>query len=128
MGKFSRLYVKYIIKTPVVFNLFLLTGVLLFLYFSLNLKLDVIQNTDADIENNRVTVEGKYTAQSDMLYLYNDRNEKVYKYRIEQIDYEKNQTVFVVNNSDGLSGKIQAEIVIGSQTLLERIFIRAGKG
>lgn len=128
MKKFSRLYVKYIVKTPVIFYLFLIIGIVLFLYFSLGLKLDVVQSVKANIEDNRFIVVGEYETQSDMIYLYNDRNEKIYKLKIQQIERIDGQTIFVINNSVGLSGDIQADIVTGSQTLFERIFIKAGKG
>lgn len=127
MKKFSRLYVKYIIKSPIVYYSFLLIGIVLFLYFSLNFKLDIVQSVNANIEDNSFTVEGEYKTSSDTIYLYRDRNEKIYRLKIDQIEYIDNKTIFIINNSIELSGEIHADIVIGSQTLFERIFIKAGK-
>ena len=119
----SKLYIN-----PVIYYMFLLTGVILFLYLSLNIKLNVVQNVKANIKDNRIIIEGEYYNKSDAIYLYNDRNEKIYKLTIEDSEYTDGRTVFIINNTTKLSGNIQADIVTGSQTLLERIFIRAGKG
>ena len=119
----SKLYIN-----PVIYYMFLLAGVMLFLYFSLSTKLDVVQNVKANIQDNRIIIEGNYDAKSDAIYLYNDRNEKIHKLTIEKSEYIDGQTIFIINNTTELSGDIQADIVTGSQTLLERIFIKAGKG
>ena len=108
--------------------MFLLTGVILFLYLSLNIKLDVVQNVKANIKDSKIIIEGKYNTKSDTIYLYNDRNEKIYKLTIVHSEYIDGQTVFIINNTTKLFGNIQADIVTSSQTLLERIFIRSGKG
>ncbi|MCX7748159.1 MAG: hypothetical protein N2645_14935 [Clostridia bacterium] len=119
----SKLYLN-----PVIYYMFLLAGVILFVYLSLNIKLDVVQNVKANIKDDRIIIEGEYNTKSDAIYLYNDRNEKIYKLTIEHLEYIDGQTVFIINNTTELFGDIQADIVTGSQTLLERIFIRAGKG
>ena len=128
MKKFSTLYVKYIIKAPIVFYMFLFSGVVLFLWFSLSLKLDVVQSVTADIKENRVAITGEYVVKSHMIYFYSDRNEKKDKLKIEQVELKDGQTLLIINNIIGLSGEVQADIIIDSQTLFERIFIRAGKG
>jgi hypothetical protein len=127
MKNFSRLYVKYVIKTPAIFYLFLLIGSVLFLYLSIGIKLDVVQSMKAYIEDNGVIVEEMYELESNTIYLYNDRDDKIYKSTVEQIKHVNGHTVFVISSSIGLSGEIQVDIVTGSQTLFERIFIKAGK-
>lgn len=127
MKSFSKLYVKYIIKTPVIFYLFLMMGIVLFLYFSISLKLDIIQSVKANVENNKLTVAGEYETQSDIIYLYSERNEEIHKLKIAKIEHINGKTIFFINNSVGLSGEIHADIVTGSQTLFSKIFIKAGK-
>lgn len=123
---FSQLYVKYIIKTPILFYAFLSFGILIFLYFCLTLKLDNVESAEAEIKNNYVIIDGEYTVCSNVIYLYYDRNEVIYKYFIGSQDNSDEQTIIEVNNNNNLSGKINVDIVVGKQTLFERIF-GAGK-
>lgn len=127
MSNFSRLYVKYLIKTPVIFFLFLFTGVALFLYLTLHVNLDVTESYEAFIVEDIVTIPGEHEVDSDTIYLYNDRNEVVYQTEIENAIIQDGNTVIDVENSYDLSGEIYVDIVVGEETLLERIFVKAGK-
>lgn len=124
----SRWYVKYIIKNQTVFYTFLVAGILLFLYLSLGLKLDVRQSVTAQVQGNQIIVSEHYETPSDVIYLYRNRGEKIHKLQINQIEYADRKTIFVIENSDDLSGDFQADVVTGSSSLLQRIFINAGKG
>ncbi len=46
----SKLYVKYIIKTPVIFYLFLIIGAVLFLYMTITLQVDYADGTKSLFE------------------------------------------------------------------------------
>lgn len=127
MKKFSRFYVKYLIKSSVIFYVFLAIGVALFLYLSLHIKLDVITTYDAQILENNVIINCDCESSSDVLYLYNDRNEDIYKLQIESITCNKDKTIFTINDSINLVGDVKAEVVTGKQTLLHKIFVKAGK-
>ena len=127
-SRFTRLYVRYIIKTPVVFYAFLAAGIALFLYLSLGLRLNTMRSVSVWVAENQVIYDGDCASRSDFLYLYNNRKEKIYKLRIVETVNACGQTVLTVENPEKLSGEMQADIVTGSQTLLERIFIKAGKG
>jgi len=99
----------------------------MFLYFSLNLRLDVVKSVEANIKNNRIIIDGEHKTYSDIIYIYSNRNEKIYRIKTEQIQYSYGKTIFFIDNISGFYGDIQADIVIGSQTLFERIFVRAGR-
>ena len=127
-SKFSNWYVKYIIKIPIIFYSFLILGMLLFVYLSFGLQLDVLQSVKAEITNNTVIIGSEYNSKSDTVYIYNDRNEKVYKFKIKSSQISNLKTVLIIDNDIGLYGEVNADIITGSQTLFERIFIKAGKG
>lgn len=120
---FSRLYVRYIIRRSTVFYLFLLTGIVVFLYLTISLDVDITQYVTISIEDNVITLSGDYELQSDVIYLYQDRNDQVYRVAIEQIRIEEGQVQLITSNVAHLSGDMSAEIVIGSQTLFERILM-----
>lgn len=128
--RFSRTYVKYIIKTPLVFYLFLAAGVMLFLYMTLSLKLDVMQTYDAAISGNTVTVSCEPHMVSDTVYLYSDKNEEIFKVKAEDIRTADGCIVFTVSSLalSELRGDVCVELVVGRQTLFTRIFVNAGKG
>lgn len=124
---FKRFYVDYIIKKPVIFYSFLGIGIGIFLYLSLNLKLDRIQSVNAEIVGQTIKLEGEYKIYSDSIYLYHDRNKRVYKLAITDWKIAEGCTVCMVEDTEQLSGGLMADIITGKQTLFERIFLRAGK-
>ena len=120
---FSKLYVRYLIKRSVAFYLFLLLGMISFLYLTLSLEVDMTQHVTVNIEENVITLHRNHDLQSEIIYLYQDRNEQVYRIKIEEIVAENDDLHLIVLNPDALSGIFSAEIVVGRQTLLERILI-----
>lgn len=127
-SKFTRWYVKYVIKTPLVFYSFLSGGIVLFLILSLGLKIDTMQSVEACVSGREVVLGGEHNLLSDELYLYRSRNDEVFRLRIESWEQTGGNTVCVVEDAGGLSGNMSADIVTGAGTLLERIFVRAGWG
>ena len=124
-SKFARWYVKYIIKTPLVFYLFC-PGNSFVLILSLSLKMDIMQTAKAHVSGREVVLDGEYDILSDELYLYRNRNEEVFRLLIEGWEKTGGGTVCTVEDGKSLSGNMNADIVTGSQTLLEKIF--AGMG
>lgn len=127
-SKCAAWYVKYVIKTPFVFYSFLFIGVVLFFALSMSVHLDIVQSTKAEIIEQKVVLDGEYELASDKLYLYNDKNDHIYKLEIISWEKEDGNTVCAVQNNMQLSGWMNADIITGSQTLLKRIFLRAGQG
>ena len=117
---------KYIIKTPLVFYLFLSGGILLFLILSLSLKMDIMQTARAHVSGREVVLDGEYDILLDELYLYRNRNEEVFRLLIEGWEKTGGGTVCTVEDGKSLSGNMNADIVTGSQTLLEKIFAGTG--
>ena len=125
-SKFSKFYVKHIIKKPFVFYGFLGFGIGLFLYLSLTVKLDVVQSVPAEVSGHQITLKGEHDLTTGVMYLYYDRNDRVYKLQAVRCTYEDGNTVCTVEDNQGLSGKMDADLVLGSETLLKRIFVKAG--
>lgn len=126
-SKFTQFHVKYVIKKPFVFYGFLGLGIGLFLYLSLTVKLDVVRSVPAEVSGHQVTLEGEHDLTTGVMYLYCDRNDQVYKLQAVCCSYEDGNTVCTVEENYGLSGKMDADLVLGSETLLRRIFVKAGR-
>lgn len=126
--KFAAWYVKYMVKSPFVFYSFLLAGIVLFVTLSTGVRLDIVQSVKAEVLEQRVILSGEYDLVSDKLYLYSDKNDHVYKLNVKSWEKDDGSTVCTVENDMNLRGWMNADVVIGSQTLLKRIFVRAGQG
>lgn len=125
--KFSALYVKYLIKKPIVFYSFLLLFVALFVCLTQSLKLDVFESAQAVISGDTVVLNVPLTGSQTEILVYQNRNEKVYTLTVVDMAVKENQTVVTVEDACGLSGPVTAEVVTGRETLFERIFMKAGR-
>ncbi|GHV12991.1 hypothetical protein FACS1894219_07000 [Clostridia bacterium] len=130
MTKFQQWYVKYLVKNPALFYAFLGVFIAVFLIMSLNLKLDVISSYPAEIEGNSVGIQGDNPPplSSDRLYFYTDRNERIYKANVKSSAVQDGQLLIKLDESGGISGEVTVDFIVGTQTLLERIFVKAGRG
>lgn len=128
MKKFSKLYVKYIIKTPIIYYFFLLLGAALFLILSLTIKLDVVQIVPAIIQGDVVFTHYELEIESNNLLIRCNQTDRVQKVEVMQISNITGQTRFVIANATGIEGDVQISVSIGTQTLFARIFAQAGRG
>lgn len=124
--KFQRMYVKYIIKSPIIFLSFLVVGISLLSFISVNLKLNIMKQVEVEVIGSKVLFDDTYQTVSNTVYLYSDRNEEIFKFEAEELSEENGNTVMIINNEANLSGKMNAEIVVGTQTLFEKILVNIG--
>jgi hypothetical protein len=131
MRKLEALYVKYLIKTPALFYAFLFVFIGVFLMMSASLKLDVVETYDAVIEGDVITIHSdQVTAPIDgRVYFYTDRNERVYQSVVERFEASDGAAVISLDGGGAadLSGGVTVGLIVGEQSLLARIFVRAGK-
>jgi hypothetical protein len=127
MKKFQRFYVKFLIKNPLIFYTFLGVVVLVFVWMSLTTRVNVMHSFPANIQGNTMVIQEieSETLSSETLYYYTNRNEKIYQTRVSGLT--ETETGLVIEMSEAnLSGDVTADLVVGSETLLERIFVKAG--
>jgi hypothetical protein len=130
----SSYYVKYIIKTPLVFSLFLLFFICLFLVMTSSIQLDVVQPFEAMMDGSilKLPLGSPVIMHKDILYFYFDRNERVYKGLIKGIEIGDDGIYMDISADDfpgaGEAGrKAHVDIIVGEQSLLKRMFLRAGR-
>jgi hypothetical protein len=120
-----------IAKNSFVFFSIVIISITLILMLSISIKTDNIITKEASISNNIICIETEVKIDGDNIFVYSDRNEKVYIIRIEEFYYKDGCTYIVANSNDVLGvwnlAKINVDIPVGQSTLFERIFIRGGK-
>ena len=126
--RFPSVYVKYIIKNPVLFYSYLILCMFLFLSLSLTLKLDITDTVSVNISGDSITVQGKYPGILDEIYVFKDRNDRILKCKITNTIISGSTTVIKTEEPIEFQGSAFAEINTGEETLFKRIFINAGKG
>lgn len=133
MKSFSKIYVKYIIKKPIIFYIFLLLGICLFLMLTLTLKLETIEKYDAYYQDGIIKVEIDDINSVNKIYAYNNKNEKIYTITVKEIAYEVGNSCLHIYEEDieliqELGSNFKIEISTGYESLFKRIFVKAGKG
>ena len=130
MKAFPKIYVKYIIKSPVIFYAFLAIGVIGFVVMSVSVKLDVTKRYETYFDNNRIIINEEL-ADIDMLYVYKSLNDRVHSFPVSELYHVDDYTIIYVENYDdiiknSLLGIVKIEIITGQENLLKTIFLRAG--
>lgn len=125
MKKISILYTKYIIKSSLLYYTFLLSGIILFLTLTLNLKVEVVESYTGYYENNRIVINESLDYTVDTIYVYKTRGENVYRFSRLEKRFVEQYTILeiyddnVLNNT--LDGNITIEIVRGKTPLFNII-------
>ena len=122
---FEKIYVKFAVKSPVVFYMYLLAFIIIFLMISSKMRLESRQIYEAQIFGNKVTaVCSAMTSLSDnKIYVYRDKNQEVFTFHVKEANYGNGVLYFVlVEEQSDISGDVMLEIVQGNQSLFQRIF------
>lgn len=126
--KHLSVYVKYIIKNPVLFYSYLILCLCVFLGLSLTLRLDVTDTVSGISSGESITVNGIYPGISDEIYVFKDTNDRIIKCKVTDTLISGSSTVINTEDPIEFQGSVSAEIKTGEITLFKRIFINAGKG
>lgn len=127
---FSKIYIKYIIKSKILFCAFLSLGVIGFLVMTLSIKFDIVTKYDAYFDEDKIVINEELD-DIDSFYIYRSLNEKVYRFAVRETEHLEQYTILHIDNEDesiknNLLGIVKLEIVTGEQSLFELIYIKAG--
>lgn len=129
--KFANTYVEYVAKKPIIFIGAILIYVSLIISITLSVKTNVSKQYNVSLKQETIVVEELIDLYKDVVFLYNDRNEQVYKVEVNRIEHVEDKTIFHLADKgelDSISGeKVYADIPIEEISLFERIFVRGGK-
>lgn len=129
--KYANLFVKMTAKSPLLFLLLILLSVLFLFGVTLTTKVDVIKTYNVKIENDKICIQNASDIMPDEVYVYENRNEAVYKIKIEpeMVSRENNSLEISVNQLSFIpqSDYVYIDIPIQKITLFRRVFIQGGK-
>lgn len=124
--------IKFFVKSPILFYLFMLCFITLFFYLSSSLQLDIRKTFSGVIDDGVLIIQSteKICKTDDTIYIYKNKNQKVIKANIIDESFQNGSMFYSVDVSESkkLTGVISVDIIVGKQTLLEKIFIKAGAG
>ena len=117
--KSAFVFIAYLIKR------FFLFGV------TLTTKVDVIKTYNIKIENDKICIQNASGIMPDEVYVYENRNEAVYKIKIEpeMVSRENNSLEISVNQLSFIpqSDYVYIDSPVQKITLFRRVFVQGGK-
>lgn len=129
--KYANLYVKMTAKSPLLFLVLILISTIFLFGVTLTTKVDVIETYRAKVENNKICIQDVYDITLTEVYVYENRNEAVYKVIIEpeMVSQETNSLEISVNELGFIpqSDFVNIDIPIRKITLFRRVFLQGGK-
>lgn len=131
MKKYAAFYVKYVIKNKLFFLSFIALFVAVFVIGAMMIRVDVVESYTGELRNGNLYVKelALGAIENQKLYLYKNRNEKVYQAQVELVEQLEDGFCLKLteNFPKEIEGTVGVDIVCGEQSLLKRIFVKAGK-
>ena len=122
--------IKLFVKSSILFYVFLFCFITFFLYLTSSLKLDVRKTFNGVIDDGVLIIQStkKISKIDDAIYIYKNKNHKVIKATIIDESFQNGCMHYCINMNEleETTGGISVDIIVGKQTLLEKIFIKAG--
>jgi len=135
-SKFGRIYIKYVIKSPILFIFFILIGLGLFIFLTGTTKIDTIKKYSAEVimlQNEAVLTVKDKSISLGSAYVYLNKNDIVYPVTIEKIEgCGEYTTIHLESKSQEVikllsPHRVYIEISQGKSTLLYHIFVNGGR-
>lgn len=129
--KRANLFVKLTAKSPLLFLLLIFISIIFLFGVTLTTKVDVIETYNAKVENNKICVQNVTDLPENEVYIYENRNEAVYKVITEpEMFSQENNSLEIPLNKLGFipqSDSVKVDISIQKITLFRRVFLQGGK-
>ncbi|MDE7282553.1 MAG: hypothetical protein K2N85_03060 [Lachnospiraceae bacterium] len=127
--KFKQVYIKYGVKSSLLFYTYLGVFVGIFFIAASKIWLEEHEAYTAEINGNKIEIpcSSALNLLDDRIYLYSDRNSEVLRLNVESTEYTDGVMYIVLyENIDDITGNVTVEIISGKSTLLRKIFMKAG--
>ncbi|MDE7275819.1 MAG: hypothetical protein K2N98_03030 [Lachnospiraceae bacterium] len=127
--RFERWYMKYMVKSPVLFCVYLGVFFGTFLIASSVVTLEERQAYAAEIRGEEIEIVCGEALElfDNRVYFYEDRNREVFSFGVKEAAYSDGvMRILLCSGQKEVSGTITVEIVSGKNTLFQKIFGRSG--
>ncbi len=118
-------------KSPLLFLLLILISIIFLMGVTLMTTVDVIKTYNVKVENNKICVQDIGDIVPDEVYVYENRNEAVYKVMIkpEMVSQEKDSLEISVNDLGFIpqADSVNIDVPLRKITLFRRVFLQGGK-
>lgn len=129
--KYANQFVKMTAKSPLLFLILILISITFLFGVTLTTKVDVIRTYKVKVENNKICIRDVNDIPWNEVYVYENRNEAVYKVKIEpeMVRQESNSLEISVNQLGFIpqSDFVNIDVPIQKITLFRRVFLQGGK-
>lgn len=127
--RFERWYMKYVVKSPVLFCVYLAVFSGAFLIASSVVTLEERRVYEGKIDGEEIEIVCGEALElfDNRVYFYEDRNREVFSFAVKEAAYSNGvMHILLCGAQKEVSGTITVEIVSGEHTLFQRIFGKAG--
>lgn len=131
-SKLAKFYMKYAVDSSAFFALCAIVGIALFVSLGLVIKTDITKTYSAVLADGGIKIEEDIEEFTGLLYVYEDRNEKVIKTSADEVKKDEKSTTFILSPEDmekisDFKNGASVDVAVGSQSLLKQIILKAGK-
>lgn len=123
--KMTSGYLKYVVKSPIVFYIYVIIFLLLFLLMTNAISVDRRTSYSAIVDKGQVQIvnETELELLDKRIYVYTDKNQEVLTLVVSSIEFGDGIISFILEqDQDILSGIVTVEAVTERSTLFHKIF------
>lgn len=133
-GKFVRFFVKYGVKTPIIYLTIVVIGVSVFVTLTLTTKVPIFETYNGTVSyaDNKysITADNEITENISTIFIYIDKN--IATYKINDVTVDGNTVKFANRDKETIAllranQKLSFDVQVSSMTLFYQIFINGGK-
>lgn len=127
--KLEQAYLKYAVKSSLLFYTYLGVFVGIFIIAALKLPLEERQAYPAEINGNSIEIpcSSAINLLDNRIYLYEDRRQEILRLEVEDTEYRDGvMYIMLSQKQEDITGNVTVEIISGKSTLLRKIFMKAG--
>ena len=128
--RWQYLFVKYIIKSPILYYGYLIFFLFFIIFVANYIKLDVRETLPGVLMDNQIILDKRIKSPiDDEIFIYKDKSQSVWKEKVLNVNTKNGQTYLTMQNkANKLSGNVTVEFVTEKRTLIHILFIKVGGG
>lgn len=126
--RWQYLFVKYIIKSPILYYGYLIFFFIFIIFVANYIKLDVREILPGVLKDNQIILDKRIKSPiDDEIFIYKDKSQNVWKEKVLNVNTKNGQTYLTIQNkTNKLSGNVTVEFVTEKRTLIHILFIKVG--
>lgn len=123
-------YTRIMVKSSKLFYTYIVFFITIFMVITTSVKVEVRTKYESEIYGNEICTrsEKEIRCLNDQIYVYKDKNQKVFSLELKSANYRDGMMCFgVKNNSENISGRVIMEVITQKRSLLQTIIMSTGE-